>query len=321
MSFFAFSYLIFRAEQDIGFNIFLYGFCFLSIVIFFLVFLIKKFLTPLREIAHNAKEISHGNLNRKIRIKSSEEYAEITEAIEHLASNLNKFINPVVKTDRLANLGRLASGIAHEVRNPLEPIKGSAELLQNLYREDEVIKKYTQIIKDEISVLSSFLDEFLEFARPREPSFQQTDINILVAETLSLMEHYATEHNMRISKNLSGNLPRIYVDPQQIKQVFMNIIINAVQAKKNGEGLLTVKTRAEEFVVIEFFDYGKGIPRDKLGEIFEPFFTTKEKGTGLGLAMCRNIIIKHGGRIEIDSGYGQWTLVRIIFPVRFSGKK
>ena len=277
---------------------------------------------PIKRLIIDAKTISPGRRNWNITIQSKDELAILSDIIRSMNNNLQKYIDSHVDSEKLATLGQLASGIAHEVRNPLDPIMGSAEVLQDLYSNDKTILKYTQIIKEEISILSSFLDDFLQFARPQSLKFQSVDINSLLKETLILMDHYIKSHQMRIVKNLSKNLPPLYADHNQLKQVFMNFILNAVQAKRKGEGLLKLKSSLEQnsdanqkSVIIEFFDYGQGIPLDNIKKIFDPFYTTKEKGTDLGLPICRNIIKQHGGKIEIDSGLGQWTLVQIILPV------
>jgi signal transduction histidine kinase len=293
--------------------------CFIGIV--GAVIMANRISKPIKQLVAGAKAISEGNLDWNVNIKSKDELGILSDAFGYMTRNLRNHIESLVKTEKLAVLGQLASVIAHEVRNPMEPIKGSAELLQNAYKKDAVIKKYTQIIKEEISELSSFLDGFLEFARPPDPTFQFIEINSLIEETLSLTQQYLTEHNMSVDKSFSENIPSFYGDPQQLKQVFMNIVLNAAQAKKKGAGLLKVKSylkKNNDFdkeLRIEFFDYGQGISDENIHKIFDPFYTTKKDGTGLGLSTCFSIVERHKGKIEIESELGQWTLVRICLKV------
>ncbi len=293
--------------------------CFIGIV--GAVIMANRISKPIKQLVTGAKAISEGNLDWNVNIKSKDELGILSDAFGYMTWNLRNHIESLVKTEKLAVLGQLASVIAHEVRNPMEPIKGSAELLQNAYKKDAVIKKYTQIIKEEISELSSFLDGFLEFARPPDLTFQFVEINSLIEETLSLSQQYLAEHNMSVDKSFSENIPSFYGDPQQLKQVFMNLISNAVQAKKKGSGLTKVKSylkKNNDFdreLRIEFFDYGQGISDENINKIFDPFYTTKEDGTGLGLSTCLSIVERHKGKIEIESELGQWTLVRIYLKV------
>ena len=191
------------------------------------------------------------------------------------------------------------------------------------------MRKYTRIIKDEISNVSHFLDEFLEFAKPPVPNFNLIGIKSVINETLSLTDHYIREHKINVIKNIESDLPLIMADSRQLKQVFMNLILNSVQAKREEEGLLKITSflknnsslgketgeTKEEYVVVDFFDYGQGIKKEKIESIFNPFFTTKEDGLGLGLAICHGIIERHHGMIEAESEPGKWTLIRITLPV------
>ncbi len=293
----------------------LYAFLFLLACILISEILIRKIMFPLKGICRDIEEVADGNLIWKKSFFSENEYGRISESMEHIVTNLKKYMNPLAHNDRLANLGEIALGVVHEIRSPLEPIKGSAELIQRRYGNDETVAKYTGIIKDEVVYLSGFLENFLEFARPRELTFRKVNISMLVDETLAFMERYLEENKMRVSKKYIDHTLEVWIDPQQMKQVFMNLFHNALQAMKKKSGLLEITIRNDaETATVEFFDYGRGIQRESLKTVFEPFVTMREKGTGLGLAICRNIISLHNGTIEIDSHYGQWTLVRISLP-------
>ena len=151
-------------------------------------------------------------MNWKVNIKSKDEIGILADAFGYMTKALRKYIESLVKAERLAILGELASGIMHEVRNPLEPIKGSAEILQKKYKKDKVVEKYTRIIKDEINHVSHFLDEFLEFAKPPDPEFSSIDVKSVINETLSLTDHYIHEHQIEVIKNVDNDLPLIMAD-------------------------------------------------------------------------------------------------------------
>lgn len=276
---------------------------------------------PIKKLVIGAQAVSQGNLDWNVEIKAKDEIGILADAFSYMSRNLRNYIESLVRTEKLTILGQLASVIAHEVRNPMEPIKGSAEILQNKYPEHEEIQKYTQIIKNEIHELCGFVDEFLEFAKPQIPQFTLINLNVVLREILHLSEHYLAEHQMKVEWNCSDELPDIYADSGQLKQVFINVILNAVQAKKSGEGCLKITTRFpknsvhNEWIMIEFLDYGCGIPKEKINQVLEPFFTTKDEGSGLGLAICQRIVERHQGTITIESETGQWTSVRISFPV------
>ncbi len=292
------------------------------------VFMAKRISNPINKLAVEAKAISGGDLNRKIDINSKDEVGVLANAFRYMTWSLKKHIESLIKAERFAILGRLASVVAHEVRNPMEPIKGSAKLLSTIYKDDMTIQKYTGIIQDEINRLAGFLDGFLEFARTHKYDFKRVNVNELVLDVLSLSEQYVRDRNFKIETELSENLPYINADSHQLKQVFMNLLLNAVQAKGDKkEGLLRIKTYHldkispgesrdgdEDRVVVEFLDFGVGIKKKNLERILEPFFTTKQEGTGLGLSTSLNIVEQHNGELTVESEEGEWTRIRIVLP-------
>ncbi len=296
------------------------------------VFMAKRISNPINKLAVEAKAISGGDLNRNIDINSSDEVGVLADAFRYMTWSLKKHIESLIKAERFAILGRLASVVAHEVRNPMEPIKGSAKLLSTLYKNDETIQKYTGIIQDEINRLAGFLDGFLEFARTHKYDFKPVNVNELVLDVLSLSEQYVRDRNFKIETELSDDLPPINADSHQLKQVFMNLLLNAVQAKGKREGLLRIKTYhidssfssnrrdsgGGDMVGVEFLDFGVGIKKENLERILEPFFTTKQEGTGLGLSTSVNIVEQHNGELTVESEEGSWTKITITLPTVYS---
>jgi two-component system NtrC family sensor kinase len=224
----------------------------------------------------------------------------------------------LVNSEKMASLGKLAAGIAHEINNPLGGILIYSSLMkEELDRGDSRWQDLEKIVQ-EATRCKDIVKSLLEFSRQTEPKVEPTDINKAITDGLFFLENQALFHNIEIVKDLSPVLPMVRGNPGQLKQVFMNIIVNAAEAMSGG-GTLTIKTAPSEdqkVVYIDFADTGEGIPRENLTRIFDPFFTTKElgKGTGLGLSTSYGIIDAHGGRIDVKSKVGKGTTFRIELP-------
>jgi two-component system NtrC family sensor kinase len=223
-----------------------------------------------------------------------------------------------VHSEKLASLGVLAGGVAHEINNPLMVILGRTELM--LMNQDlaDVMKKDLETICNETQRIGNIVQNLLAFARKsRQEKIEPVQINDVLLRTLMLSEHQLTVGNVKVIKELDSSLPRIEANAGQLQQVFMNLLINAHHAMPEG-GDLVVRTGQvpDERVFIEIGDTGSGIAEEDVNRIFDPFFTTKEegKGTGLGLAVSRNIIEGHGGEIGVQSATGVGTTFRVILP-------
>ena len=281
---------------------------------------------PVQDLVQSTKAISSGDWKIQLKAASRDEVGLLTEAFHDMAAALRRNVQEMVRNEKLVTLGKMAAGVAHEVKNPLEAIKGSAEYLRGKYPDDPTIVKFTTIIKDEIDDVARFLDEYLQFARPAKPRFASRDLNSLLLETLGFLEKLIEQKRLGVETRLDPSLPWVLADALQIKQVFLNVLLNAVEASEPG-GRLALSTRlrkgdgdsADPFarfdhVVIEIADAGKGISPEHLAKLFEPFFSTKETGSGLGLSICQGIVERHKGRIEIESELGRGALVRILLP-------
>lgn len=227
----------------------------------------------------------------------------------------------LVSSEKMASLGKLAAGIAHEINNPLGGILIYASLmLEDLPQEDPKRADLARIVQ-EAGRCKEIVKGLLEFARQTEPKREPTDINRAINDGLFFLVNQALFHNIRIVKEFDPFLPFVSGNPGQLKQVFMNIIVNAAEAM-HGNGTLTIRTSASadgRTVSIEFTDTGEGIPEENLSRIFDPFFTTKDigKGTGLGLATSFGIIEEHGGKICVRSKVGEGATFQIELPVHF----
>ncbi|MCH7761566.1 GAF domain-containing protein [candidate division TA06 bacterium] len=217
------------------------------------------------------------------------------------------------RADRLRSLGEMATGIAHEIRNPLGSIKGSAQILQSEVGKSE----FLNIIVEEVDRLDSVVSEFLDFARPMNPKPKPEDIENIIHTTLQLIEKEGSLKSVKVEKSFSSDLPYVLVDKGQMKQVFLNLFQNAIQAMPGGGELeITGRCNPQTMnLVLQFTDTGSGIPESDLRKIFEPFFTTKEKGIGLGLSIVQRIIEAHKGTIQVESQVGKGTTFTITLPI------
>ncbi|MBI5968236.1 MAG: GAF domain-containing protein [Deltaproteobacteria bacterium] len=251
---------------------------------------------------------------------------QVAIAIENanLYENLKKSQNIMRRADRLASLGTLIASLAHEIRNPLVSIKTFTQLLPERLEDEEFRNYFLKIASGEIDRLTTLINELLGFARPSEPNLQGEDVNTLIDKMEFLISTEARKKNIAISKYYAPNLPPVMVDAEQIKQVLLNILLNAIQAI-SGRGQICVETRvvqvpreetSERFVQIEVRDSGGGIPKENLERVFDPFFSTRPDGSGLGLAISHQIIHEHGGFIDLESEVGKGTSFRIHLPLK-----
>ncbi|NMH75507.1 PAS domain S-box protein [Bacillus sp. RO2] len=219
------------------------------------------------------------------------------------------------KSDTLTVVGELAAGIAHEIRNPMTALKGFIQLLQNSMNEDQY-GMYFDVITSELKRIESIITEFLVLAKPQAISYQRKNISVIMKETLDLLSAQASLENVQFISSIEEGLPDIYCEPNQLKQVFINILKNAIEVMPSG-GTVSVdlKKIAGEQVLISFKDEGIGIPEDKLKKLGEPFYTTKERGTGLGLMVSYKIVEEHNGTIEVSSEVGKGTTFYIKLPI------
>jgi signal transduction histidine kinase len=224
------------------------------------------------------------------------------------------------RADRLASLGTLTAGLAHEIRNPLVAIKTLTQLLPERMDDEEFRRDFVAIAAGEVDRISSLVNELLEFARPLEPEFSLENIKEIMEGMVLLVSTEAKKKELFIVRNYEEHLPLILIDREQIKQVFLNILLNAIEATKKG-GQVTVEVRTVnnktgESIQVEIHDTGIGIPEEHLENIFNPFFTTKSKGSGLGLSISHQIIQEHRGTISVESRVGEGSSFRITLPVK-----
>jgi two-component system sensor histidine kinase HydH len=225
----------------------------------------------------------------------------------------------LARSERLSSLGQMAAGLAHEIRNPLGSIQGVAELLGDDAPEGSKKRELFDVLRKESKRLSTVVDDFLGFARPRPLALAPTDIASVVQRTVSQMQIDASARHIQIETRITPGLPRVPADAECLHQVFLNLLINAMAASDDHGRIAVTAERAQRdshpAVVVAVKDYGAGIAAKDLPRVFDPFFTTREEGTGLGLSISHTIVSDHGGHIDIDSTPGNGCTVRVSLPL------
>lgn len=326
----------------------MFFFTLIAVVIISMIIIVffNRFIgRPVRELVQGTKRIADGDLGYTISIRTMDEmgylassFNKMTEAlkkanmeIQELISNLEKKVEErtselkqaqvqLLQAEKLAAIGKIAATVAHEINNPLSGVFTYIKLMERRIAEGRAVKEDIEKFKEYLSVMSrevertsTIVRNLLDFSRPKEPMRKLTNIVKIIEETLILISNQIKVNNITVDKKFS-ELPEIMVDPSQLKQVFLNVMINSCEAMEKG-GTMTISTAHDgKNVIIEISDTGVGISPEDLSKIFDPFFTTKQKGTGLGLSVVEGIVTRHGGRIEVKSEPGKGTSVRIILP-------
>jgi two-component system sensor histidine kinase HydH len=221
----------------------------------------------------------------------------------------------VRQREKLAAIGNLAAGIAHEIRNPLSSIKGYVTYFGSLFEEGSENRKAAGIMVGEVDRVNRVISELLEFARPSDLKLQKTDIRELIDHSLRVVAHEAEFARVHIAKAFKGTLPELTLDPDRITQVLLNLLINAIQAMPAGGELTLTDEQEENLLLLHITDTGEGIAPENLADLFNPYFTTKKNGTGLGLAIVHKIVEDHGGTMRIRSKLEVGTTVTIVLPM------
>lgn len=260
-----------------------------------------------------------GNLTNTLAEALRRQFAKTKAVADQLTEanrNLQQAEEAVRRSDRLAALGQLAAGLAHELRNPLGTIRASAEMLnRSVASENEVAREVAGFIAEEVDRTNSLVTRFLDFVRPLELRPASADLAQVLDRSVSMVDREAAAREITIYKNYSPDIPPFPLDAELMERVFYNLLANAAQATAPG-GAITVKTRpmggnAE----ISVIDRGEGIEPKLMDTIFNPFFTTKADGVGLGLAICAKIVDQHGGKIAVESERGKGSVFRVSLPM------
>ncbi len=288
----------------------------------------RQLSKPLLALVKGAREYARGNLDHRIHIKQRDELAELAQEFNSMASSLRENQRELQRMERLAALSRFAALVSHEIRNPLNSMNINMQILKRLINKEDVTPdrkiKYLNVISSEITRINDLITNFLTISRPAQLTLIKTDIHMVLEEVVLLQEGRAVASGIDIHRDYAPFPIMGMFDHNQLKQVFHNIIINAMEAMPHG-GTLTIRTEkvshpehpkeSPGFVRITFSDTGVGIPKEILDEIFEFYYTTKRTGTGIGLAIAKQIVEGHQGFIYITSEVGKGTTVYIELPL------
>jgi signal transduction histidine kinase len=282
---------------------------------------------PLQTMSTRMAQVEEGDLSVRLEPQSNDEVSSLMVSFNSMVDRLSLandelqqfHYQQMERADRLASVGEMSAGIAHEIKNPLAGIKGAITVLADDFAEEDPRREVVDKVLEQISRLDKAATDLLFFGRPGKPSLDFVDTNDLLKKTMFFIGQHPEAKNVHQTKEFTRNLPPVWVDGKQLQQVFFNIILNAIQAMKEGGTLLLqtdlVGEQGEQTVRVMIGDSGPGIKPEDLERIYTPFFTTKTQGTGLGLAICRQLIEQQGGTIEIRSRLGEGTRAVIDLPV------
>lgn len=288
-----------------------------------LSFISYRIVNPIKRLVSATEQIGKGDLLREIPVTSGGELGVLTHSFNSMIRSLRNTQFELIRSEKLNSMGKLSAGVAHEIRNPLNAMKGAITYLKKHEGDNPIISEYSQLILEEVNHLSQFVSEFLHYSKLSAPKPILTNVNDLIENTLFFYSEEFHQKGTKVFKRLQYDLPQIRIDTKQIEQVLVNIIINAIDALPlNGSIEVksyfqeqTVQFSSQSSIIIKLGDNGSGISDEYLKNIFDPFFSTKEDGTGLGLPISLNIIESHGGTMKISSQVNVGTEVVIILPV------
>ncbi len=276
-------------------------------------------LRPLRKLVVGVRKVARGEYRERVTVQGESEVADVAREFNAMAAALAQREQELIRSERLAAVGKMAAVITHEVRNPLSSIGLNTELLEETVRAlppDKASEAVAlcQAISKEVDRLTAITEEYLRFARMPRPRLEREQVNSIVAGLMEFQKEELEQRGIELSARLGEGIPPVAADEAQLRQAFLNLIRNAADAMSGG-GTLSVATAAVDGAVeVRVTDTGPGIAADILPRIFEPFFSTKEGGTGLGLALTHQIITEHGGRIDVESAQGGGTAFVVRLP-------
>jgi two-component system NtrC family sensor kinase len=303
----------------------------------------RRISRPLKALEDAARSIADGDFKRDVEVNAPEEIEDLAKSINRMAKKLEaekdeleawgstleqrvrdrteeitRIHSQLFRSEKLASLGKLAAGVAHEINNPLTGILANSSLLLEDLTPDDPRREDVEIIVRETIRCREIVKRLLDFAKQSKPQKRMTDVNALIETIVLLVRNQTSFRNITIERDLAPGTPEVLCDNDQIQQVFVNIILNAAEAMTGG-GRLTIRCAPSsngDAIVVSFADTGPGIPEERRALIFDPFFTTKEHGTGLGLSISYGIVEQHGGTICVDSTTGVGTTFTVRLPVR-----
>lgn len=316
-----------RARKQIWRNTLLAAAVALALALLVYSLLVRRITRPLQDLTNLTRDVAAGNLERRASIDSQDEVGELGASFNTMIERLKESRREIhqlhqremERADRLASIGELASGVAHEIRNPLTGISGAIHVLRE---EGSFAAGHGEILDEvirQIDRMEQLTKDLLSYSRPAPPRPEPSNLNAILEEVLTLLGSVCLRSGIRVVKDYETGLPMVTVDPRQVQQVFLNIILNATQAMSKG-GEIRVRTRLlreseAPRARVEISDTGPGMSPETLARALDPFFTTKHRGTGLGLAIAKQIMDSHDGSLRIESREGEGTTMALDFPL------
>lgn len=298
----------------------------LSISTLITFFLVWRFTRPIANLSDAARRVADGDLHVRVPDEHrKDEMGQLAQRFNEMTAELEKSKEleaQLQQAEKSAVIGRLGSAIAHEIRNPLNYINLTLDHLRSKFTPEdpqrrETFERLTSQLKAEVARINQQISDFLNYSRPAKADLKPIDVRSVIDDSLRIIEAQASENGIKVGVVEHENVPKILGDPEFLRSVFNNLLINAMQAMEKSGGHLNIKIMPGEnngFVRIDVADTGNGIPEENLSKIFEPYFSTKETGTGLGLAIVQKIVDIHHGSIGVESKPGEGTIFSVNIP-------
>ncbi len=285
----------------------------------------RRITRPLEVLSRAVGKIAKGNFDVNVNIESEDEIGQLSKSFNEMADELNvreaslkKAQLALVQSEKMAAVGTLSAGLAHEVKNPLSAVLGYAQLAKRKLTQPEALEKHLDIIENETRRCNEIIGNLMQFSRAEKGEFSEVAVNAVIEKSIGIVDHQLSLNGVTIEKNLAPEIPPILGIANQLQQVLMNLSINAQQAMGESGGVLSFSSVVDSSsVLITVDDTGPGIPDDVAANIFEPFFTTKEagEGTGLGLSVTYGIIQEHDGDIRVMGNPNGGARFEIRLPI------
>ena len=276
----------------------------------------RNLTNPIKVLVDSTARVATGNLDEQCELKTHDEIGDLAAAFNQMTRDLKQSRDQLIQAERLATAGKMSASFAHEIRNPLSSMRMLAQML--MQKPEMAVEKHQQSLRyilEEIEQIDTIVKGLMDFARPTALTLIQQPLAPVLQAVLALMEANLAHHQIRLELNVLPETPELQFDSDKLKQAFMNVVLNAMEAMPQG-GVLKVSTiMDEDRVGIKVVDNGVGISAADLAHLFEPFFTKKTRGTGLGLANVKRILEEHGGNVEIESTLCAGTTVLMWLPL------
>ncbi len=275
----------------------------------------RNLTNPIKTLVEFTQRVAAGELDKTCAVKTQDEIGELAAAFNAMTRELQQSRDKLIQAERLATAGRMSASFAHEIRNPLSSMRMLAQMLMR--KTDVSSERHQQSLRsilEEIERIDGIVKGLMDFARPATLNRVQQPLVPALQAVLSLMEANLAHHQIELVQQFAANLPDIPFDTDKLKQAFMNVVLNAIEAMPQGGTLMISAVETADGIRVEVADTGVGIPEEDLARLFEPFFTRKTKGTGLGLANVKRVLEEHVGSVSVESTVGEGTAVSMWLP-------